>query len=104
MPIRRPKGHPLSNTPQKYLFWAVKQLYLTLIKKKVKLSSYIYKEIQNGAVAKSYMRKGFLIYDEMRKYLPKYEEAVSHYMTLQLLHSEFPYMYIRKIWFSFLSV
>jgi hypothetical protein len=23
----------------------------------------IYKEIQNGAVAKSYMRKGFLIYD-----------------------------------------
>ncbi len=27
----------------------------------------IYKEIQNGAVAKSYMRKGFLIYGEMRK-------------------------------------
>jgi hypothetical protein len=27
-------------------------------------------EIQNGAVAKSYMRKGFLIYEEMRKYLP----------------------------------
>ncbi len=38
----------------------------------------IYKEIQSGAVAKSYMRKGFLIYDEMRKYLPIYEEAVSH--------------------------
>jgi len=30
----------------------------------------IYKEIQSGAVAKSYMRKGFLIYEEMRKYLP----------------------------------
>jgi hypothetical protein len=29
----------------------------------------IYKEIQNGAVAKSYMRKGFLIYKEMRKCL-----------------------------------
>jgi hypothetical protein len=29
----------------------------------------IYKEIQNGAVAKSYMRKGFLIYEEMPKYL-----------------------------------
>jgi hypothetical protein len=29
----------------------------------------IYKEIQSGAVAKSYMRKGFLIYEEMRKYL-----------------------------------
>ena len=28
----------------------------------------IYKEIQNGAVAKSYMRNGFLIYEEMRKY------------------------------------
>ncbi len=27
----------------------------------------IYKEIQSGAVAKSYMRKGFLIYEEMRK-------------------------------------
>ncbi len=29
-----------------------------------------------GAVAKSYMRKGFLIYEEMRKYLTIYEEAV----------------------------
>jgi hypothetical protein len=27
----------------------------------------IYKEIQSGAVTKSYMRKGFLIYAEMRK-------------------------------------
>jgi hypothetical protein len=32
----------------------------------------MYKEIQNGAVAKSYMRKGFLIYEKMRKYLTKY--------------------------------
>jgi hypothetical protein len=38
----------------------------------------IYKEIQMGVVAKSYMRKGFLIYEEMRKYLVIYEEAVSH--------------------------
>jgi hypothetical protein len=30
----------------------------------------IYKEIQSGAVAKSYMRKGFLIYEEMGKYFP----------------------------------
>jgi hypothetical protein len=29
----------------------------------------IYREIQTGAVAKSYMRRGFLIYEEMRKYL-----------------------------------
>jgi hypothetical protein len=51
----------------------------------------IYKEILNGAVAKSYIRKGFLKYEEMRKYLTISEEAVSH-MTLQLLHSEFPYI------------
>jgi hypothetical protein len=38
----------------------------------------INKEIQMGSVAKSYMRKGFLIYEEMRKYLTKDEEAVSH--------------------------
>jgi hypothetical protein len=31
-----------------------------------------------GSGAKSYMRKGFLIYAEMRKYLVIYEEAVSH--------------------------
>jgi hypothetical protein len=38
----------------------------------------IYNEIQNGVVSKSYMRKGFLIYEEMRKYLVIYEEVVSH--------------------------
>jgi hypothetical protein len=37
-----------------------------------------YKEIQTGAVAKSCMRKGFLIYEEKGKYLTIYEEAVSH--------------------------
>jgi hypothetical protein len=34
-----------------------------------------------GSVAKSYiqyMRKGFLIYEEVRKFFPIYEEAVSH--------------------------
>jgi hypothetical protein len=36
----------------------------------------IYKEIQKGSSAKSYMRKGFLIYDEMRKFFPIYEEAL----------------------------
>jgi hypothetical protein len=44
-----------------------------------------------GAVAKSYMRKGFLIYEEMRKDLVIYEEAVSH-MALQQLPSGFPYI------------
>ncbi len=38
----------------------------------------IYKEIQSGAAAKSYIRKGFLIYEKMRKYFPIYEEAISH--------------------------
>ncbi len=46
--------------------------------KKENLIFLIYKEIQSGAVAKSYMRKGFLIYEEMRKYFPIYEEVVSH--------------------------
>jgi hypothetical protein len=35
--------------------------------KKDKKNFLIYKEIQMGSVAKSYMRKGFLIYEEMRK-------------------------------------
>ncbi len=41
----------------------------------------IYAEIQIGSGAKSFMRKGvkgLLIYEEMRKYLTVYEEAVSH--------------------------
>jgi hypothetical protein len=41
----------------------------TLIKKKIKFSSYK-RKIQSGTVAKSYMRKGFLIYEEMRKIFP----------------------------------
>jgi hypothetical protein len=43
----------------------------TLIKNKIKFSSYI-RKFRSGAVAKSYMRKGFLIYEEMRKYLVIY--------------------------------
>ncbi len=46
--------------------------------KKEKKIFLIYKEIQKGAVAKSYMRRGFLIYEEMRKYLVIYYEAFSH--------------------------
>ncbi len=42
----------------------------SLIKKKIKFSSYTYKEIQNGAVSKSYtyVTNGLLIYS-MVKYL-----------------------------------
>ncbi len=50
------------------------RLYTDKNEKKIFL---IYKEILSGAVAKSY-RKGFLIYEEMRKYFPIYKEAVSH--------------------------
>ena len=40
----------------------------------------IYKEIQMGSGAKSYMRKGFLICEEMHKYFDhiSHEEFVSH--------------------------
>jgi hypothetical protein len=31
-----------------------------------------------GSGAKSYMRKGVLIYEEMREYLTIYEEAINH--------------------------
>jgi hypothetical protein len=37
----------------------------------------IYKEIQSGVLAKSYMKKGFLIYEEMRKYLVIYGFATA---------------------------
>jgi hypothetical protein len=55
------------------MFRPVSLMY-TNKKKKIFL---ICKEIQSGAVAKSYMRKGFLIYEEMRIYFPTSEEAVS---------------------------
>jgi hypothetical protein len=51
---------------------------VSALMKKDNLLFLIYTEIQSGAIAKSYMRKGFLIYEEMRKYFPIYEEAVSH--------------------------
>jgi hypothetical protein len=46
--------------------------------KKEKKILLIYKEIQMGSVAKPYMTKDFLIYEEMCKYLVIYEEVVSH--------------------------
>ena len=70
--------------------------------KKEKKIFLIYKEIQDGAIAKSYMRKGLLIYEEMRKYFSIYEEAVViyDYATAPSWIS----LYMRKIWLSFLSV
>jgi hypothetical protein len=48
-----------------------------------------------GAVTKSYMRKGFLIYEEMRKYL------TIHFLRRPLVIYEFVSSYMRKIEFSF---
>ena len=46
-----------------------------------------------GLGAKSYMRKGFLIYEEMRKYFTIYEEADSHTVyDFAPDPSEFPYI------------
>jgi hypothetical protein len=50
-----------------------------LIKKKIKFSHIQFKEIETGAVAKSYMRKGFQLYEEMCKYLVIFEEALVIY-------------------------
>ncbi len=78
---KRPMGSNLTNFHRFYSQWwkIIIILYLnsaiglnaTLIKKQIFL---IYKEIQSGAVSKSYMRKGLLIYEEIRKYFPIYEE------------------------------
>ncbi len=46
------------------------KLVLSIMKRKTKCSTYIlYREIQMGSGAKSNMRRGFLIYEEMHKYL-----------------------------------
>ncbi len=37
----------------------------------------IYKEIETESIAKSFVRKGFFIYEEMRKYFAIYKEGVS---------------------------
>jgi hypothetical protein len=52
------------------------KIFCTALIKKENEIFLIYKEIQ--MVAKSYIRKGFLIYEKMRKYLTIYEEAISH--------------------------
>jgi hypothetical protein len=52
----------------------------------------IYKEIQSGAVAKSYMANGLLIYGEIFVHSSYIRKPFLMYMTLQLLHSEFPYI------------
>jgi hypothetical protein len=50
-----------------------------------------YKNIQNGAVAKSYMTNGLSYMGNIFAF-PHILGSPSSYMTLQLLHSEFPYI------------
>ncbi len=70
----------------------------------------ICKEIQSKAVAKSCMRKSFLIYEEMRKYFPIYEEAVSHIWlcncsTLNfLIYEENLVLFFISVYFPFYGV
>ena len=57
-----------------------------------------------GAVAKSYMGKGFIIYEEMRKDLLIYEEAVSCICYDFAAAPTWISLHMRKILLSFLSV
>ncbi len=74
-------------------YTASSQLYCpTLIKKRIKFSSYI-KKIQNGAVAQSYMTNGLLIY--MGKYLriPSYIRKPFDFLFYQC---RFPLLSVMK--------
>jgi hypothetical protein len=62
----------------------------------------MYKKIQSGAVAQSYMRRAFLIYEEMRKYFPMYEEAISRIWLCN--RSILNFLIYEENLFSFLSV
>jgi hypothetical protein len=66
-----------------------------------------------GVVAKSYMKKGFLMYGEMRKYLTIYERPLVIYDFATALHSRldfllyeenFVFFFIRAICFSLLLI
>ncbi len=70
-------------------------------KKKIKFYSYIYKGIQSGAVVKSCMRKGFLIYEKMLKYFPIYEESVSDTVYDFATAPFWISLYMRKFYFLF---
>ena len=52
-------------------------------------------------VAKSYMRKGFLINEEMRKYFPIYEKAISHLLLCTCSILNFLIYSMRKIFILF---
>jgi hypothetical protein len=62
----------------------------------------IYKEIQMEAVSKSYMRKGFLIYEEKLNYIVIYEDLRRPLVIYDFATAPFwIFLYMRKILFSF---
>ncbi len=64
----------------------------------------MYKEIQNGAIAKSYMTNGLLI-QYMGKYLRIYSYIRKPFLIYDFATAPFWIsLHMRKIWFSFLSV
>ncbi len=75
----------------------------TLIKNKIKFSSYIGKFRVEQLQSHIYVRKGFLIYEEMRKYFPIYEEAVSYIWLCNCSIPNF-LIYEEDLIFFFISV
>ncbi len=72
--------------------------------KKENKSFLIYREIQKVSGAESYMRKNFLIYEEMHKYFHPYMRRSLVICDFAPNPSEFPNICMRKILFTFLSV
>jgi hypothetical protein len=111
--VKELPGHPVQNSPSgNFLSWggtagrggnSIWYCGMRHTDKKENRIFLIYKKIQSGAVAKSYMRKGFLIYGEMRKYFPIYEEAVSHIWLCNCSFLNF-LIYEENLIFFFLSV
>jgi hypothetical protein len=62
------------------------------------------KTVKKGSGAKSYIRRGFLIYEEMLKNLAIYGKAVSHIWLCTRYLLNFVIFSMRKIFFSFLTV
>ncbi len=73
-------------------FYEYDSLWFTYTYKKEKKIFLINKKIQNGAVAKSYMSNGLLIYGEIICTFPHTLRSPSSYMTLHPIPFEFPYL------------
>ncbi len=92
----RPSNHCRSS-----LGWQQQVLACTLIKKKKKIFL-IYSEIQSGAVAKSYMTNGLLIYDLIFSHFLIYKKALPHIWLCNRSTQNFTIF--KEILFYFLSV